>query len=63
MIVVAEPAEVVTAGGGDSVTAPVEAVLLSLSVHKVVVAVPTMVDSVALAVSVVAPESDEVEAE
>ena len=48
MIVVAEAAEVMVVDGGDPVTAPVEAVLLSLSVlsvHRIVVAVSTMVDS------------------
>lgn len=39
MIVVADVAEVATDGGEDPVTAPVEAVLLLLSVHTVVVAV------------------------
>jgi hypothetical protein len=42
MTVVADVAEVVTDGGEDPVTAPVEAVLLSPSVHTVVVAVPLM---------------------
>lgn len=63
VLFVEETAEVVTVVGGAPVTAPVEAMLLSLSVHKVVVAVATMVDSVPLAVSVVASELDEVEAE
>lgn len=47
MIVVAEAAEVAVVVGGDPVTAPVEVVLLvlSLSVHKVVVSVPTAVVS------------------
>lgn len=47
MIVVAVAAEVAVVGGGDPVTDPVDAVLLvlSLSVHKVVVSVPTAVVS------------------
>lgn len=51
MIVVAEAAEVTVVDGGDPVTAPVEAVLLSLSVsvHKIVVCVPTAVEPVPLA--------------
>lgn len=45
MIVVVEAAEVTVVDGGDAVTAPVEAVLLllSVSVHKIVVPVPTAV--------------------
>lgn len=63
MIVVAEIAEDVMVDGEGPVTAPVEAVLLSLSaVHKVVVAVPTMVVAVPLPVPVVASDLDEVEA-
>lgn len=48
MIVVVEAVEVVVVDGGDPVTAPVEAVLLPLavlSVHRIVVAVSTMVES------------------
>lgn len=66
MIVVAEAAGVVTVDEGDPVTAPVEAVLLwlsPLSVHEIVVPVPTTVVSVSLADPVVVPEFDEVEAE
>ena len=59
MIVVAETAMVVTEAGEDAVTAPVEAVLSSVPVHKVVVAVPTIVVSV----SVLASEFDEAEPE
>lgn len=52
-VVGAEVAEEVTEGDEDPVTAPVEAVLLSLSVHRVVVAVAVVVVS----------EPDEVELE
>lgn len=61
MIVVAGGAGVTVVDGGDPVTAPVEAVLLSLSVHTVVVVVPMTVDSVPLAGPVVASDADEAE--
>lgn len=66
MIVVADAAGVVTVDEGDPVTAPVEAVLLwlsPLSVHEIVVPVPTTVVSVSLADPVVVPGFDEAEAE
>lgn len=60
MIVVAGGAGVAVVGGGDPVTAPEEAALLSLSVHTVVVVVPMTVDSVPLAGPVVvASDADE----
>lgn len=47
--------------GEDPVTAPVEAALLSLSVHTVVVVVPMTMDSVPLTGPVVASDADEAE--
>lgn len=43
VVAVTEVVDVVSEDGKGSVTAPVEAVLLSLSVHTVVVTVPTVV--------------------
>lgn len=63
MIVVAEAAELAVVDGGDPVTAPVEAVLLSLSlsVHTIVVPAPAAVDPTPLAGPVVASELDDTE--